>query len=223
MPNLIPSSEYIGKKFFLLTITEDLGRLPVSKSQKSRKVKAICECGTEVVNILNNIKRGLVKSCGCYKRMTTSKRSKTHGLSESRIYRIHRHMMNRCNDIMNPNYGGRGITFCKEWESFENFYDWAMSNGYADNLEIDRYPDINGNYEPSNCRWATDMEQHRNRRSTVMVYFHGELLPLADLAIKYNMNYGTLKTRIYRSKWSVEKAIETPLMFPGHIKSPKIP
>lgn len=89
------------------------------------------------------------------------------GLSKTRIYRIWQDMKNRCYYKKLPEFkywGGRGITICKEWrESFLNFYKWALANGYKDNLSIDRV-DVNGNYEPSNCRWATAYEQVHNRR-----------------------------------------------------------
>ena len=93
-----------------------------------------------------------------------------HGMRHTRLYNIWRSMNQRCN---NPNtinfkrYGGRGITVCDEWkDDFQAFYDWAMANGYSDELTIDRL-DPNGNYEPSNCRWATWEQQANNKRNSM--------------------------------------------------------
>lgn len=128
-----------------------------------------CDCGQTAIicsgNLLN--KKSGTKSCGCNKGHHEPWR--THGLSHTRLYRIWDNMKKRCfNRNYLPQYmyyGGRGITICDEWKgNFKAFYDWAMANGYKDHLTLDRYPDNNGNYEPSNCRWVTMKEQNSNRR-----------------------------------------------------------
>lgn len=101
---------------------------------------------------------------------------KTHGMSNTRLYNIYDNMKSRCYRKSNTEYkryGARGITVCEEWlDDFMNFYNWAINNGYDDNLSIDRI-DTNGNYEPSNCRWATPREQANNTRMTKFITFNG--------------------------------------------------
>ena len=118
-------------------------------------------------------------------------------------------MRARCLDTSNSHYnyyGGRGIAVCDEWKnSYSSFRKWALENGYNESLTIDRI-DVNGNYEPSNCRWATRQEQARNKRTNIFIEYNGEKYVLNDLAQMVGVNRKTLKRRIDKG-FSVEEAI----------------
>lgn len=136
-----------------------------------------------------------------------------HGGYGSRLYEVWRTMKKRCNNPKNSQYhlyGGRGITVCEEWQKFEPFYEWAMSNGYRDDLTIDRI-DSNGNYEPLNCRWATWKEQQNNRRNNHLITYNGETKTLKQWSEKIGISWFTLYERLKRG-WSVEKVLSTPQM-----------
>jgi hypothetical protein len=106
-------------------------------------------------------------------------------------------------------YGGRGITVCGEWLNFENFYAWAVSNGYKEGLTIER-TDNDGNYEPGNCKFATMNEQSNNRKSNHLITYKGKTLTLAGWGKELGFSGLVILKRIMRG-WSIEKAIETPL------------
>lgn len=129
-----------------------------------------------------------------------------HGQKGTRLYRIWNAIKNRENnhDGTRPTYTGKYM--CDDWKnSFTKFYKWAISNGYNDNLTIDRI-DNNKGYEPNNCRWATSKQQVRNRCNTKHVTYKGETKPLAEWCEILNLNYNTTWTRLHKYHWSVEKA-----------------
>ena len=137
-----------------------------------------------------------------------------HGGKGTRLYNIWCGMKNRCynnKDAHYPRWGGRGITVCSEWLlDFDNFRKWAISNGYSDNLSIDRI-DNDGNYCPDNCRWIPMSEQNNNQRSNRLITYKGQTMNLKKWSDKLGINYGTLLSRLDESKWSIEKAFETPV------------
>ena len=105
-------------------------------------------------------------------------------------------------------YGGRGITIYEEWRKYEAFRDWALSNGYSDNLTIDRI-DVNGDYCPNNCRWATVYEQNNNKKTSKYISFNGETGTVREFADKYRLAYSCLYERL-KLGWSIEEALLTP-------------
>lgn len=150
-----------------MKIIKDLGfRFATDKSKKkSRFALCICPvCEKEVEVNYYNVKNGISKKCRSCASMQSNA---THKKTNTRLYSIWSNMKQRCTNPKLPrykDYGLRGITVCREWlEDFNYFYEWAMKNGYDDNLTIDRINN-DGNYEPSNCRWITNKEQQLNKR-----------------------------------------------------------
>lgn len=200
--------ENIGKVYHYLTIKSFSHKKGTHKYYNCK-----CICGTSKVVRINDLRSGNTKSCGCYKSKTTSKRISTHGMSKTKLYKKWKDMRRRCN---NPNrkcyknYGGRGIKVCKEWEEdFMNFYNWAMENGYDEDLTIDRV-DNDGNYEPNNCRWITRKEQNNNKQQSRYVTINGIAKTLKDWSIESGLPYDALRRRLDRG-WKEDELL-IPLM-----------
>lgn len=175
---------------------ERFGRLVVLETWRGKsgyRCRCKCDCGNVVDVSVSNIVMGITRSCGCLRREIVSATKSTHGESQSRLYRIWKSMRRRC---YNPSdrhyaiYGGLGITVCNEWENYQNFANWAKYNGYTDVLTIDRINPY-GNYEPSNCRWATQKEQGRNKRDTIFITIGSETKSLAEWCEEKGVVYGT--------------------------------
>lgn len=186
-----------GRKIIDLTGQRIEHFVIIGKTEKTYKGKqpiwkCRCDCGQEFEKPSKYLKYGRTIDCGCGHNERVRKNHTTHGMSGNgkkppRIYRIWATMKARCRYSTTNNYehyGGRGIRVCDEWlgkEGFQKFYDWALKNGYNDNLTIDRI-DVNGNYEPNNCRWVTFKVQENNRRNNTLVKYEGQIYTLSELS-----------------------------------------
>ena len=162
----------VNKENYLKPILiEDLGMMYPTESSKQKRRFGVYKCGfcgTEFKANTNDVVQGKTRSCGCYSKRRASETHKTHGLGSTRLYNIWADIKRRTLNPKNKrysDYGGRGITICDEWLDVQNFYNWAITNGYEEDkgLSIDRI-DNDGNYCPENCRWTTSIIQNRNKR-----------------------------------------------------------
>ena len=194
-----PRVDYTGKRFNSWVVIGYVGR---------GKWRFVCDCGTEAIRELHPIKNGISHSCGCQKSARCSKTNYRHGHYGTRLYNVWHGMKYRCNNEKcgaYKYYGGRGIKVCDEWKDFPSFYDWAMGNGYKEGLSIDRI-DVNGDYCPDNCRWATPKEQANNKQDTIRYEYGGEMLTVAQIAKKYDIPDASIRYRLHKGI-SIDDAI----------------
>lgn len=174
-----------------------------------------CDCGKETVMRTTELKSGHSRSCGCLNRERLLASHTKHGLGKTRIYHIYLGMLDRCFDKNSrpyKYYGGKGITVCDEWIGTEGairFKEWAIANGYSETLTLDRI-DVNGNYEPANCRWVTNQVQQNNRTDNRYVTIDGEVKTAKQWADSVGMNYTTLLARL-KHGWDEKDAVFTPV------------
>lgn len=198
---------YAGDRIGDLTL---LGRIKGGRLWKAR-----CSCGNEVIFQPSS---GQTACAKCSRKraglnMTVHGESPKPGKNASRLYRIWTGMRTRCRNPHNHSYelyGGRGIKVCEEWDIYTVFRDWALSNGYSDNLSIDRI-DVDGDYSPDNCRWATQSEQMRNIRKNHKIVFEGEEKTMAEWAEVTGISYDVLKNRINKYGFSPYEALTLPV------------
>ena len=193
----------IGKKYGRLKVLRLMGK------SKDRHLlwEAECECGKIRVVLGRSLRRGITRSCGCLQRETASRKATKHGMAGIPMYIVWRGMLGRClntNDKAYKDYGGRGIRVCKRWLKFENFFQDMGKR--PEGMTLDR-EDNNGNYEPGNCRWATQKEQCRNTRRNKFVEYKGEKKTISEWAEQIGMSSTTLWKRLDRG-WSVERALK---------------
>lgn len=158
----------------------------------------LCDCGNHVVKRGDVLRRGDATNCGCISKEKQRVAVTTHGLSHSPLYRAWDSMKRRCKNPTTKfyeNYGGRGITFCDEWQNFEPFRDWALSNGYRKGLTLDRI-DNDGNYCPQNCRWVDMYTQSRNKRNNKWLSLNGKTMILSDWAKELNVTPHVIEQRL---------------------------
>lgn len=203
-------TDYTGMKFGKWTV---IGTAPNSITKGGYPVSmwdCMCECGTRRAVRGNDLRLGKSVSCGCS--MAETPTSRKHGVSGSHLYMVYHGMKARCYNQNNrdyKHYGGRGIKICNEWEDYTVFEEWAIANGYKQGLTIERI-DVNGDYCPDNCKWITQQEQTRNKRTTVYLIAFGKTKPLLEWADEYGISPKILRHRIKRG-WAVEDAISLPL------------
>ena len=196
------NNDIVGKKFGRLTVCSYSHSNGYSKYYLCK-----CDCGNQKTVFRGNILYGKTLSCGCLQRERAIEYNQLPS-NRMQLHRILNKMISRCenvNDNRYYRYGLRGISVCDEWQSFEPFYQWAISNGYADNLTIDRI-DVNGNYEPSNCRWTTSYEQSRNKRTNHYIEINGEKKVITDVALEHGISCESIVNRLNKG-YSIEEAL----------------
>lgn len=205
----------MGKKRIDLT-GKRFGKLTVISFNSMRGTRSywncVCDCGNEKAVGSDHLKNGDIVSCGCVQKSTLPPVNKKHGMSNTRLYTIWALMKSRCYNPSRkeyPRYGGRGIKVCDEWMEFDSFMRWAVDNGYSEDLTLDRVNN-DGDYTPSNCRWASRKVQSFNRSTNRYITHNGQTKTITQWAADNNIPYYILKKRIDVLNWDFERAISEP-------------
>lgn len=169
----------------------------------------LCDCGSTITVRASSLRTGNTISCGCFRKEVVKKQFTKHGLRKTLLYNLWANMKQRCTNSKNltyKNYGGRGITLCDEWlGNPENFINWALTNGYKKNYQIDRL-DNNLGYTPHNCRFVIPTINCNNKRNNRLITIKDKTLTAKQWADIYGINYKTFHTRLSRG-WTGEKLL----------------
>lgn len=197
--------DMIGKRFGRLVVIEKSEPINIYNRKSHSYWKCICDCGNEKLVRIDHLIRGHVKSCGCLGRESKIK----HGMINTKLYKVWDGIKSRCNNPNSKaykNYGGRGIKICESWNDFMTFHKWSIESGYEEGLTLDRI-DVNGNYEPSNCRWVTRKKQARNTRKTIYATINNKTMDLCSWADEIGENREKLYRRVHKLGWTPEEAV----------------
>lgn len=204
-----------GQRFTRLVVIEEKAR-----RKNLRYWLCQCDCGTKTIVNHYDLLKGHSKSCGCLNRELSSQRRLKHGLTGTPEFDTWLRIITRCTNANNPDYpryGGRGIKICQRWlDSFENFLA-DMGNRPSGDYSIDRINN-NGDYEPSNCRWATRITQCNNRRGSRFLAYNGEMLTIAQWARKIGIPCRVIVSRLNQYHWSIERALTEPVRVTRRLK-----
>lgn len=201
-----PLINLVGSRFGRLVVSD---RAP-NKSARDTNARwnCICDCGNETIAYGQDLRRGKQRSCGCY----DAEQKLKHGMSAQPEYRAWLAMLDRCGNQQNKawkNYGGRGISVCDRWKSFESFFA-DMGKRPSAKHSIDRIKN-EGNYEPSNCHWATNREQLNNRRGNRHIEWQGKTKTIAEWAVFLGIKDNVLRQRLDDYGWPVNRAFTEPV------------
>lgn len=203
------AKDIIGQRFGRLVVLKRDGRAKDNHATWLCK----CDCGNTTTVTGARLRNGETQSCGCLNKEINRAKVIIHGMTGTRLYDEWRGMKDRCTRKRYAGYhryGGRGITVCPEWrDSFEAFRDWALENGYRDDLTIERI-DNDGPYSPENCRWTTLKDQQSNRRNNRLITHEGETKTMKRWAEEKGIPYNTLRARLNRG-WPTDRALNDPI------------
>lgn len=176
---------------------------------RKKKWLCVCDCGNETIVSGSNLRNGHTKSCLKCGYESTKKAITKHGQSHTKLFYVWHSMKNRCENPKHKSYedyGAKGISVCEEWHDSTKFFKWALRNGYEEGLEIDRI-NVNGNYEPNNCRWVNRTQNANNKSNNKLIEHEGQTKTLAEWSRVYEVNYKNL-SRLLLKGYSLDDAVK---------------
>lgn len=198
----------IGLRYGKLIVKEKLD----TDHHGEKRWLCVCDCGNEYVTTSNRLTSGQTTCCRDCMVKKIGDANRTHGRTPKKLFYAYVNMKTRCynkNYFLYHRYGGRGISVCDEWKnSFENFREWALKNGWNESLSLDRI-DNDGNYQPDNCKWSTVVEQSNNRRTNRMITYKGVTDTMANWSRNTGLPYYIIQRRLDLN-WDVEKIFTEP-------------